>query len=112
MTIKKTPGTSQPAATPTTPHVHRFSYDQSANESVAVSVIRAIAAVADTDPLSLQPRLYDVLDPDALEQLVTTATTNSAVAVQFRLAAYEITIRRDQTIEIVDRSAARSLNSS
>lgn len=112
MTIKQTSGTSQTAASPTTPHVHRFSYDQSANQSIAVSVIRAIASVADIDPLSLQPRLYDVLDPDALEQLVETATTDSAVAVQFRLAAYDVTVRRDGTIEIVDRSVARSLSSS
>jgi len=43
-------------------------YDIGSNESVSSAVVRAVSAVENREPCSLQP-LADVLDPDALDEL-------------------------------------------
>jgi len=83
-----------PRITATDEQTHSFTHDWSAQQSVGVSIIRAVAAVSDVDPLSLQPRLYDVVDPDALEALLTAETASGSVQITFRFGSYEVTVRR------------------
>ena len=40
-----------------------------AKDSLAVEVMEAVAAARDVDVMELETTLYDVVDPDALEQL-------------------------------------------
>jgi hypothetical protein len=46
-------------------------YDIGSDESVSSAVVRAVSAVEDREPCSLQP-LADVLNPDALDELFTS----------------------------------------
>ena len=76
-----------------------FRYDHG-DESLGVSVAHAVAAVRDVDPLSLEPRLYDVVDPDALETLLASGSTDSDVRVSFVFAACAVTLTRGGEILI------------
>lgn len=110
MTEELSPGSRPLTDKSTTDQMHRFTYDFSDRQSVAVSVIRAVAAVADVDPLSLRPRLYDVLDPDALEKLVGKAAPESDVKIVFTLGLYEVTVTRRGTICVLDCSTDRAVD--
>lgn len=83
------PGSTRP--TPTTQH-RRFEYDPTDSHSISVSIIRAVASVSGSDPLSLEPRLYDVIDPDALERLLTADATSSEVRITFLFGNHEVTV--------------------
>lgn len=57
---------------------------------------RVVAAIADREsvnPCDLEPRLYDVIDPDALDTLFRSAGMTGEVAFTYR--GYEITVRSD-----------------
>lgn len=79
---------------------HRFTYHESTDQSIGVSIIHAVASVSGVDPLSLQPRLYDVVDPDALERLLSSAS--SEVQITFRFGIYEVTVTGDGSIFVRD----------
>jgi hypothetical protein len=51
-----------------THHVH---YDSEANAEPSETLVMAVADIAGVDPLELDP-LYDAVDPDSLDQLVTS----------------------------------------
>jgi len=75
----------------------RFRYDR-AEESISVAITRAVAAVCDADPLSLEPRLYDVVDPDAIETLLSSEATNSDVRISFAFGACAVTVSQSGDI--------------
>lgn len=63
-------------------------------DSVALAVVDVVAAVAGTDPTALPP-LGEVVDPDALESLVTPAGTPSGtddVRVAFTFDGHDVTV--------------------
>ena len=93
------PGT--PAPTDRQPTSHSFRHDPG-GESISVSIIRAVAAVAEVDPLSLEPRLYDVVDPDALEALISSATSDSDVRISFPFGRYLVTVTAAGGITVRD----------
>ncbi len=110
MSNEHSPGSEKTAVGPPTDRVHRFRYDDTDTQSLCVSVIRAVAEVAAVDPLALQPRLYDVIDPDALEKLVGTPIRDGTVAVTFRLSQYEVTVTQCGTITVRDETADTALD--
>lgn len=86
------PGASRTPSDVTDAQIHRFRYDQSSDQSITVSVINAVASVSGVDPCALQPRLYDVIDPDALERLFTTGSAGGNVRVMFQFGNAEVTL--------------------
>ncbi|XVH33567.1 HalOD1 output domain-containing protein (plasmid) [Haloferacaceae archaeon DSL9] len=97
-----------------TDRTHQFTSERADDCRVTVSVIKAVAAVTGVDSLSLQPRLYHVLDPDALEALVGSDSTGSGpTEVTFEFAGCRVTVGREQRILIeelpTDRSAEHRL---
>lgn len=94
------PSASQTSTDSPGTEIHRFSHDRPMDQSLSVSIIHAVATVADVDPLSLQPRLYDVIDSDALETLVTSTATQSDIRVTFMFGAYEVTVTQAGEIMI------------
>jgi len=80
--------------------IQTFSYDASEPQSVTVRIIQAVASVADVDALSLQPRLYDVIDPDALERLIRGGHPESVVEVSFEFGPYLVTVTNDSTLRV------------
>ncbi len=76
-----------------------FSCDESGPQSVGLAIIQAVASVTDTDPLSLQPRLYDVIDPDALERLVS-ADNSGLVRISFEFGEHMVTVTNNRNIVV------------
>lgn len=68
------------------------------NDSISLSLIEALAAELDTDPVELEP-LYHVVDPEALDQLFQgNATVNARV--QFQYGEHTVEVRSDGTITV------------
>lgn len=59
---------------PTSPIRQHF--DWTASESVSEAVIRAVAILSDKPPTELPP-LYDAVDPDALNAIITDGVSTS-----------------------------------
>lgn len=93
-------GTPRTPTDDTDTHTHSFTYDKSDSQSIGVSIIRAVASVSGVDPLSLQPRLYDVIDPDSLERLFSSATCE--MEMTFLFGTYEVTVTGGGDIFIQD----------
>lgn len=64
------------------------------------AVINAVAALSGNEPHGLEP-LYDAVDPDALDALVSKSS--SSVYIQFTYAGYEVVIA-DDTVYLRQRN--------
>lgn len=72
-------------------------------DSVAETVLMTVADKEGITPTQLEPSLYDVIDPDALNALFApTETGNSRAAgyVVFAYCGYEITISSDGSVRV------------
>lgn len=70
--------------------------------TVSERVFTAVADARDEDPLELPP-LYDVIDPDALDQLFDHGVTGRQTGpgrVNFRLADCEVVVHSDGEVEV------------
>ncbi len=85
--------------------IQTFSYDELEAQSVSLAIIQAVATVADVDALSLQPRLYDVIDPDALERLLCDGKSDSLVEVSFEFGQYLVTVTNDNELVVQSPSS-------
>lgn len=74
------------------------------NDSVSLSVIDALAAELDADPVELDP-LYHVVDPEALDQLVRGAATGTRV--RFAYDGHTVEVRGDGTVLVDDTAHER-----
>lgn len=68
------------------------------HDSPSLRVIDALADATDTDPLELDP-LYNVVDPEALDQFVR-ADASDAVSVQFVYDGHDVEVRGDGSITV------------
>ena len=82
--------------------LHRRTFDPSV-DSVSEELVRAVAAVGDADPADL-PILADVVDPEALDDLVRSWSVGdvdqTAGRVTFRYVGRRIEVSADGVIEI------------
>lgn len=69
-------------------------------ELTSQAVVRAVAAETGRDPLELRP-LYEVVDPDALNSLVSSAESAAAPTVEFRYAGCTVSVTGSDGIEVV-----------
>lgn len=67
---------------------------------IVPSVIKAVAEVRGEDELSFEPRLYDVIDPDAIKECVGSATTD--IELSFEFASCWISINSDGEISVTE----------
>ncbi|WP_164974731.1 HalOD1 output domain-containing protein [Halegenticoccus tardaugens] len=79
---------------------HHFSYAEEGE--VSVDVVTAVAEVIGDDPLEMKP-LRDVLDPDALDELIRSMADTEGT-VSFELAGCEVSVRGDGGIVVYDDS--------
>lgn len=79
---------------PTTPSLRYVS-----DYSVSERVLTAVAGREGVDPLDLQPRLYDVIDPDALDALFHVDGASGSVA--FTFGDSRVTVYSDGDIDVV-----------
>lgn len=74
-----------------------------ANERPSEMIVRAVAAVSGVEPTELD-LVYDSIDPDALDTLLGSPPIgdNGGITVEFMAAGYQVTVRNDGTICILD----------
>ncbi|RQG93288.1 hypothetical protein EA462_01295 [Natrarchaeobius halalkaliphilus] len=65
---------------------------------VSQTVVEAIAEAEGTDPLELTPPLYEVIDPDALENLFTDGKTVGKII--FNYNNFEVCVFSDDSISV------------
>lgn len=84
-----------------------LTYEVDAAERVSSSVVAAVAAVSNADPLDLEP-LANHVDPEALDALfadMLDGTERAAGTVTFPYSGYEITVSNDGLVTVVDPEA-------
>lgn len=63
------------------------------------TVVGAVAEATDADLLALEPRLYEVIDPDALDRLFDGK--GSTGEVEFRMAGCTVSVHADGRVVVV-----------
>lgn len=71
-------------------------------QTLALSIVEAVAATKDTDPTALDLQLSDHVDLDALNTLYnhSTASEETSWQVRFRVDEVEVTVRSNGRIMI------------
>ena len=64
---------------------------------VSITVIEAIAAELDTDPLDLTPPLFDVINPESLDHLFRD---DVVCTVSFEYEGHTVLVHHDGTVEV------------
>lgn len=77
------------------------------------TVVLAVAEAKGVDPTALDDRLYDIVDPDALDRLfhTTSGTTADGAAIVFRMAGCRVEVDADGrvTVEVRDEQPRASV---
>lgn len=81
-------------------------------ESLTRAILEAVADREGTDPVDIDQPLHDVLDPDALNSLFpSTSTERSDGRVEFTYYGYEVTAYGDGRVHVRESDASASSNS-
>ena len=75
-----------------------FEYTQ--GESVSVAIVEAVSTVEGVSHSRLEPRLYDVVDPDALDRVVETGEADLELSIS--LNGYRVTVFGDGRIRVAE----------
>lgn len=76
-------------------------YQLSPDEPTSIGVIKCIAEANGVDPCSLDDRLYDHVDPEALDSLFCTDGRGAIdVTVSFRMAGCRVTVDDTGTVSV------------
>lgn len=78
------------------------SYDEA--DPVYTEVVRAVAREKGVDPLTLDPPLYDVLDPEALDSLYRSGRSpRTPLEVSFSYADCTVTVDDEGSVRVESR---------
>ncbi|NUC73389.1 hypothetical protein HTZ84_13880 [Haloterrigena sp. SYSU A558-1] len=72
------------------------------SETPSLAIVERVAALDGTDPLSLPP-LYDAVDPEALDSLFQSSSTDgprTTGSVQFTYYGYDVRVDADGEIAV------------
>lgn len=73
------------------------------DERFSTAVVESVAEHVGIDPVDLDPPLYRAIDPDALDELLTSLGTNGQEgSVSFSYLGFEITVHNDGTVNLDD----------
>lgn len=83
--------------------VYTVQYDREDGEPLSTAVVVAVTAAAELDPHEIEEPLYEVIDPDALDDLFrpqegTDVAPDSEVS--FTLAGHRVTVSAGDTITV------------
>ena len=87
-------------------------YHCKAGESASEAVVRLVAARRGTDPTTVDPPLYEAIDPDALDSLFVDASgewTRPASLVEFSYSGFQVEVRGDGQVAVRDAPESHSL---
>lgn len=70
--------------------------------TLSQAVVEAVADREGVDPTALEPSLYDVINPEALNHLFTTthSTDTRDGAVTFQYCGYSVTVDSEATVSM------------
>lgn len=80
--------------------VQHYTVDE--DEPLDVAITYAIAALEGIDPRDVDPPLHDVVDPEALERLITSATGDARA--RFSVGRYDVTVADGGSEVVVEES--------
>lgn len=72
-------------------------------ESIILKVLNEVADHEEVDPIDLSPPLYEAIDADALEALLTDSISGDrrdSIRVDFHYCGYDVSVKGDGEIEI------------
>lgn len=67
---------------------------------IGIAVAEAVGAVTDVDPINLEPRVSDVVDPDALDRTLRSAPPGASFALPF--GDYLVTVWSDGKLVVTE----------
>lgn len=71
------------------------------SDRLSLAVVEAIAEEEGVESVALHPPLFEVIDPDALDELFSTGNPESAEIV-FHYLGYEVHARSDGSVELCE----------
>lgn len=78
--------------------VYSTSSDRDSSVDLSVAVVEALAEARERTPIEIDRPLYDVVDPDALNQLFTDGSADVSGRVVFEFGDHEVTVHSDGDI--------------
>ncbi|WP_281193716.1 HalOD1 output domain-containing protein [Halorubrum sp. F4] len=75
--------------------------DSASTDSIIYEAIEEVSEREDTDPTELNPPIQEVIDVDALENLLQNPKPGSSIRVSFVYQGYEVTLTTHGISEIV-----------
>lgn len=79
------------------------------SDDVITQVVTRVAERKGVDPSALEPRLFEVVDPEALTTLVEGASADSPISLEFAYAGHQVTVEAAEQVDVtveVEVSAA------
>ena len=73
--------------------------ERTTKRELTTDVVYTVADVSDTDPVDLPP-LYDVIDTDALNDLVAGSYDSALRTISFQYCGYTVTVTGDGDISV------------
>lgn len=73
-------------------------YQATGDERLSEAVISAVATAEDSDPMALDPPLYDAIDPDALDALFQSPRVAGRMA--FRYHGRTVTVHANRRVVV------------
>lgn len=83
--------------------VYTVQYDRESEEPLSTAVVVAVTTAAGLDPGEIEEPLYEVIDPEALDDLFRTQEGTDVAPdseVSFTLAGHRVTISAGETIAV------------
>ena len=74
-------------------------------ERISTKIVEKVAAREHADPLDLDDRLYDVIDPGSLDNLVDDTgqeSTQTPVEIEFQCCGYSIVVNSTREVALHD----------
>ena len=73
-------------------------------ERFSTAVVEAVARRVGAEPADLDPPLFAAVDPDALDEVLTSLSKGTGGSVSFHYLGYEVTVHDDGDVELEDSS--------
>ena len=81
-------------------NTHYVHYDPGSDATLSATLVRAVADLADEDPLAIDP-LYETIDPDTLNEFVgADELPDVAGTVTFTYEGLEVTVHASGLLEL------------
>lgn len=73
--------------------------------TICETVVNTVADAKGVDPLDLEPPLYEAIDPDALERIVTAHDSS----VEFTMAGYRVTVHGSDRVVVCSEDGGETV---